>query len=156
MAHFAKLDNNNIVTQIEVVKDEVILDENNIEQESLGVAFLRNLYNEPDAIWKKTSFNTCANVYYTPGGNFESSNIDPDQSKAFRGNYAKIDGHYDPVNDVFYDGQPHPSWILDTSTWIWEAPTPPGRKPQDGKAYIWNENNYNIDPTTAWVEKINN
>jgi len=155
MAHFAKLDNNNIVTQIEVVNDEVITDSNGNEQESLGVDFLINLYNEPDAVWKQTSYNTSGNIYYTPGGNFESSNVDPDQSKAFRGNYAKIEGHYDPANDVFYDGQPHASWVLDTSSWIWEAPNPPGKKPQDGKSYLWDEDAYQADNSTGWIEKIN-
>lgn len=155
MAHFAKLNSDNIVTQVEVVNNEVITDDDGNEQESLGVAFLRNLYNEPDAVWKQTSYNTLGNIYYTPGGNFESSNQDADQTKKFRGNYAVIGGTYDATNDVFINPQPFPSWELDTSTWIWEAPNPPGRKPDDGKSYRWDEDAYQADNSTGWVENIN-
>ena len=155
MAHFAKLDSNNNVIQVEVVNNEVITDSDGNEQESLGVAFLRNLYNEPNAVWKKTSYNTVGNIYYTPGGNFTSADVDPDQTKKFRGNYAVIGGKYDATNDVFIDEQHYPSWELDTSSWLWEAPNPPGRKPDDGKSYRWDEDAYQADNSTGWVENTN-
>jgi hypothetical protein len=53
MANFAKLDNNNIVITVESVVNEVLKDSNGIEQEQLGIDFLKTLYNEPNANWKK-------------------------------------------------------------------------------------------------------
>lgn len=154
MAHFAKLDENNKVVHVEAVNNAVITDENGTEQESLGIAFLRDVHKEPTATWKQTSYNTMQNKYYTNGGGYESSNLDPDQSKALRGNFAKIDGTYDSANDVFYSWQPFPSWILDTETWIWEAPNPPGKKPDDGKPYNWDESAYQSDNNTGWIEVV--
>ena len=58
MASFSKLDNNNIVTTVVSVVNKVITDNNGIEQEQLGIDFLKTLYNEPNAIWKQTSYNT--------------------------------------------------------------------------------------------------
>jgi|TARA_Y100000296_G_C5049076_1_gene193847 hypothetical protein len=153
MAHFAKLDSNNIVTQVECVVNAVITDENGDEQEQLGIDFLRDVHKEPTATWKQTSYNTISNTYYTPGG---GNNVDPDQTKKFRGNYATIGGKYDATNDVFIGPQHFPSWELDTSTWIWEAPNPPGKKPQDGKSYEWDEDAYQADNSTGWVEQTNN
>ena len=77
-------------------------------------------------------------VTYTtgPDGN-------PDGGVASRGNYAGIGYTYDQVNDVFYPPKPYASWILNQSTWTWEAPVP---YPADGKSYGWDE------PTTSWVE----
>ena len=76
MAHFAKLDDNNI-TQVIVVNNEVITDENGIEQEQLGIDFCKSLYGE-DTNWIQTSYN--AN---------------------FRGKFAGIGDTYDEVHDVF-------------------------------------------------------
>jgi hypothetical protein len=60
MASFAKLNLNNIVERVESVVNEVIKDSNGIEQEAIGIQFLKTLYNEPNAIWKQTSYNTLA------------------------------------------------------------------------------------------------
>ena len=62
MAYFAKL-NNNIVEKVESVVNDVLKDSNGIEQEQLGINFLKTLYNEPNAIWKQTSYNTQAGVH---------------------------------------------------------------------------------------------
>ena len=72
--------------------------------------------------WIQTSYNTFGNKH--PEG------------RPLRGNYAGIGYTYDKENDVFYEPKPHPSWILNKSTWLWEAPTP---KPNDGKSYYWDE-----------------
>lgn len=77
MAHFAKLDENNVVQRISVVNNEDIQDENGDEQESLGVAFLKNLHGA-DTIWKQTSYNN-----------------------NFRGMYATIGGTYNTEHDKF-------------------------------------------------------
>ena len=77
MAHFAKLDANNVVTEVIVVNNAVVEDLPFPESEPLGAAFCQSLYGA-DTVWKQTSYN--AN---------------------FRGIYAGIGDTYDPVNDVF-------------------------------------------------------
>lgn len=52
---------------------------------------------------------------------------------------------WDSENEVFYEPQPFPSWILNTETWVWKSPIP---YPNDGNQYIWNEE------TLSWREKI--
>jgi hypothetical protein len=89
--------------------------------------------------WVQTSYNTRGNVHYNPDTNDPSA----DQSKALRGNYAGVGYTYDAVNDVFYSPPPFQSWILNSSTWLWEAPV---ARPDDGKMYVWDE------PTVAWKE----
>ena len=121
MAHFAKVNLMSIVETV-IVADQDFVD------------------TQPGN-WVQTSYNTYGNVYYTPNSNPRVP--DPDQSKALRANYATIGGTYDVGNDVFYGIQPYPSWILNTSTWLWEAPVP---YPNDGKVYQWDE------ATLSWVE----
>jgi hypothetical protein len=79
--------------------------------------------------WLQTSYNTRGNQH--PEG------------RPLRGNYAGIGYTYDHTNDVFYAPQPYASWLLNNTTWKWEAPTP---YPTDGKPYKWDE------PTTSWIE----
>lgn len=86
--------------------------------------------------WIKTSYNTRGNVHYGPDGK-------PDGGEALRGNYAGIGYIYDAEHDVFYPPSPFPSWVMNESTWLWEAPIP---MPVDGNAYIWNEE------TKSWNE----
>ena len=72
--------------------------------------------------WIQTSYNTFGNKH--------------PENKPLRGNYAAIGYTYDFINDVFYRPQPFPSWILNKSTWLWEAPIP---YPNDNKKYVWDE-----------------
>jgi hypothetical protein len=109
MAHFAKLDENNVVTNVVVVNDNVILT-NGIENENKGIEFLKSLYGQ-NTNWKKTSFNTKANVHVSGG-------------VPFRKNYATIGGIYDSEKDAFYSQKPYNSWVLNETTCIWEAPVP--------------------------------
>ena len=141
MAHFAKLDENLMVCDVVVVANESILDENGIESEKLGVEFLRNLFNEPNSVWKKTSYNTVGGVYY----NTETGEPDSDQSKAFRKNYASIGFTYDPQRDAFLPWKPYDSWVLNEKTCLWEAPVP---YPDDGDEYYWDEESktWNSEP----------
>ena len=108
MAHFAKLDENNIVTTVIVVHN------NDAPTEEAGAQFLRDLFKEPDAVWKKTSYNTSGGVYYNPlPGDVDSPRTPAeDQSKSFRKNFASIGGYYDPGNDAFVAPKPFPSWSL--------------------------------------------
>jgi len=123
MASFAKLDNNNVVLKVESVVNEVLKDSNGIEQEQLGTNFLRTLYNEPNAIWKQTSYNTNKGEH--------SSNGIP-----FRKNFAGIGYQYDSQRDAFIPIKPYNSWVLNEQTCNWEAPI---AYPNDGQRYTWNE-----------------
>jgi len=112
MAHFAQLDENNTVLQVIVVNNQVLLDSNNNEQESLGIAFCQSLYGE-NTHWKQTSYN-----------------------HNFRKRFASIGGTYDDVNDVFISPKPYESWILNDN-YAWEAPVPYPTDDED--SHIWNE-----------------
>lgn len=123
MAHYAYLDENSIVTMVIVGKNE---DEAPGDWETYYGA-------------KRTSYNTRGGVYYDPNTNEPG----PDQSKAYRKNYAGIGYTYDATLDAFIPPQPYPSWILDESSCLWNAPVP---YPTDGKRYSWDE------ATQSWVE----
>jgi hypothetical protein len=111
MAHFAQLDENNVVTQVIVVaNDELLLD--GVENETKGIDFCKSLLGE-DTRWVQTSYN----------GNI-------------RKNYAGIGYTYDPVADHFFAPQPYPSWTLDTDA-KWNAPTP--MPVEEGKFFTWDE-----------------
>ena len=112
MAHFAKLDNSNKVIRVDVLGNVVITDENDVEQEQLGIDFLTNFYGGV-GWYKQTSYN-----------------------ENFRKNFAGVDYTYDGIRDAFIAPQPYPSWTLNEDTCLWEAPV---AYPDDGKEYIWNE-----------------
>jgi hypothetical protein len=127
MASFAKLDNNNIVITVESVVNEVLKDSNGIEQEQLGIDFLRTLYNEPNAIWKQTSYNTI-------GGAHNNGGI------PFRKNHAGIGYTYDENRDAFIPPKPFNSWIVNETTCFWEAPiAKPTAQLEENQYYSWNE-----------------
>ena len=92
MAHFAKLDNNNIVEKIEVVSNDIATNEQD------GIDFLNNLYKIND-VWKQTSYN----------GNI-------------RKNFAGVGYTYDQTRNAFIPPKPFNSWTLDEDTCRWEAP----------------------------------
>jgi hypothetical protein len=110
MAHFAKLDENNIVTDVLVVSNNDLL-MNGIEQESKGIEFLTSLTGHTN--WKQTSYN----------GNF-------------RKNYAGVGFTYDTQRDAFIAPKTLASWILNEDTCRWEYCVP---YPTDGKEYQWSE-----------------
>ena len=145
MAHFAKLDSDNLVTQVIVVSDSDTSTDAGVEAESIGVAYCQKLTGI-DTIWKQTSYNANGN--------------------GFRGNYAGIGATYMTdvetlgvaKTDIFISQQPYPSWVIGIQTAQWYPPTPPGDAPAltpaeeaANKYYIWNESNYNSNPSTAWV-----
>jgi hypothetical protein len=110
MAHFAQLNDENLVTQVIVVANEDTADQDGVENEAIGIAFCTNLLG---GRWVQTSYN--ANI---------------------RKNYAGIGYKYDATLDAFIPPQPFESWTLNEETAQWEAPTP---YPDDGKHYSWNE-----------------
>tara|TARA_R100000084_G_C4532692_1_gene91901 strand:- start:1 stop:369 length:369 start_codon:yes stop_codon:yes gene_type:complete len=112
MAHYAFLDENNIVTEVIVGKDE-----------GDGTDWEVEYGNFRGQTCKRTSYNTSGNAH-------------SDSGTPFRGNYAGIGYTYDETNDVFIAPKPYDSWVLDQTKWIWKAPVD---YPSDGKDYTWNE-----------------
>ena len=96
------------------------------------------------SLWWQTSYNTYGNVHYGQDGQ-------PDGGVALRANYAGIGYTLDTnvvqngVIGVFYAPQPYPSWVLNTQTYLWEAPVP---YPSTGGPYVWDET------TQSWVESV--
>jgi len=84
--------------------------------------FFDTFVDSSPGTWIQTSYNTHANQH--PEG------------RPLRGNFAGIGFTYAADNDVFYASKPYSSWILNETTWTWDAPTP---MPTDGKMYTWNE-----------------
>ena len=124
MAHFCKLNSDNIVQDVVVVSNDIAT------TEQAGVDFLNNLYGTND-VWKQTSYNTYANVH-TLGGT------------PFRKNYGSIGFTYNETIDGFVAPKTYDSWVLNETKGVWE---PPVAYPNDGNTYNWNENTQN------WVLK---
>ena len=127
MAHYAFINENNIVTEVIVGKDED--DTTDLPE---GFADWEAWYADfRGQTCKRTSYNTIANTH-------------TDSGTPFRGNYAGIGFTYDTENDVFYGPKPFSKWIMDEATWSWKAPVD---MPDDGKPNAWNDN------TGAWEEE---
>ena len=135
MAHFAKLDENNIVTEVIVVSNDIAT------SESAGVTFINNLYGTSDT-WKQTSYNTFAGSHKLGG-------------TPFRKNYAGKGYTYDTSRDAFIPPKPYASWVLDETTCTWQPPiTMPSLTDEEKaayKMYTWNETLYQSDNTKGWV-----
>lgn len=125
MAHFAKLDKNNVVIDVHAVNNQVIVDENGQESEELGIQFLSKLFFHEN--WKQTSYNN-----------------------RIRKNYAGIGYVYDPQLDAFIPPKTYASWLLNEETCQWE---PPIAYPQDGKKYQWDETQQNWIEITVEAEQ---
>ena len=150
MAHFAEIDDSNIVTMVYVVLNNEITDESGDEQESLGQTFFRNLHNDSKT-YLKCSFNTYGNKYWSDIPN----RVEGDQSKKLRGNFPGPGFTYDPENDVFYAPQPFNSWILNPTTYVWAAPiVQPTRNDDDDFDWTWDESVYQGDNSKGWVKVI--
>ena len=113
MSHFAKV-TNGIVTQVIVAEAE----------------FFETFVDTSPGEWIQTSYNTHGGVHSNGG-------------TPLRKNYAGIGFTYDRTKDAFIPPKPFPSWVLDESSCLWNAPTP---MPTDDKRYAWDE------ATTSWVE----
>ena len=126
MAHYAFLDENYIVTEVIVGKDEVNFDWEQYYAIKKGQSC------------KRTSYNTRGGIYYNPITNLP----DADQTKSFRKNYAGIGYKFDINRNAFIPPKPYPSWILNEETCVWDTPVP---YPQDGNLYEWNEQTLSWD-----------
>jgi hypothetical protein len=131
MASFAKIENNIVTTVVSVV-NEVLKDSNGVEQENIGIQFLKKLYNEPEANWKQTSYNTNAGVHSLGG-------------TPFRKNHASIGYTYDSQRDAFIPPKTYNSWVLNEQTCLWNSPIP---MPNDDNEYNWNESTLSWDLVT--------
>ncbi len=113
MAHYAYLDDNNIVTQVIVGKDE----------------------NDGDTDWEQY-YGAVRTSYNTHGGQHTGTGT------PFRYNYAGIgytfsnDPQWAAQSGAFIPPQPYPSWVLNTDTALWDPPVP---MPSEGGPWIWDE-----------------
>jgi hypothetical protein len=125
MAHFAKLDENNLVIFVTVGRDE----DNGKEAE---------LSARTGDVYKQTSYNTYGGVH-TLGGT------------PFRKNYAGLGYTYDASRDAFIPPKPYASWVLNENTCLWSSsvpyPTDVGTA-ENPKRYSWDE------ATLAWIEVV--
>lgn len=107
---------------------------------STTIAADLSFVNTQPGYWVETDYNSYGNVHYAPSPPAEPGT--PDGLPALRANFASVGFTYDKTNDVFYAPQPYPSWTLNTTTWLWEAPV---TYPSDGKHYFWEES------TKSWI-----
>lgn len=132
MAHFCKLDENNIVEQVVVISNDDIKDENGNEIEEIGIAFCKKIFGD-DTNWKQTSYNN-----------------------NFRVRYAGIGYTYNEEFDAFIPPQPFPSWELIKETVNWQSPlgSPPELTEEQinsGSFYKWDEDLHETDNTQGWI-----
>ncbi len=112
MAHFANINQENIVTQVIVIDNSILLDEKGEQKEQKGIEFCKQLYGESTE-WIQTSYNS-----------------------SFRGTFAGIDYIYLKEKDIFIPPQPFESWNFDEIENIWKAPI---EKPDNNNIWIWSE-----------------
>jgi hypothetical protein len=112
MAHFAELNENNIVTQIIAVNNDVITNPNGVEEELSGIAFCKSLYGSATK-WVQTSY-----------------------SGSFRKRFAGVGDFFNEELDAFVPPRPYASWTYDATTSDWIPPVLPE---QNGKRKDWNE-----------------
>ena len=118
MAFFCKIDENNIVKQIEVVDNSVA------PTEEAGVAFLKELHGQ------QFNYKQMGTAPFTSGG------------VEITRNYGGINFTYDESLNLFIEPKPFDSWVLDESTGRYHAPVD---YPDDGKVYSWNEDTQQWD-----------
>jgi hypothetical protein len=123
MAHYAFLDDNNVVFMvIPGVEETSVVN---------GISDWEKFYSEQNGCKVlRTSYNTVNGQHLTGG-------------IPYRGNYAGIGYSYDEVLDAFIPPKPYDSWNLNKKTCQWE---PPVAYPEDGNDYEWNEE------AVSWVE----
>ncbi|MAG48246.1 hypothetical protein CMO86_00730 [Candidatus Woesearchaeota archaeon] len=132
MAHFAQLDENNVVTQVIVVSNDDTSDINGVETESIGIAFCQKLVGA-DTNWKQTSYNNNLRV-----------------------RYAGIGYIYNEELDAFVPPKPYASWTLNNATADWvsplgDAPALTAEQTAAGSYYDWDELGYQADNTKGWT-----
>ena len=165
MAHFAKLGANGKVIQVLTLDNKDMLNADGVEDEAVGQQYLERHNNWPAQMWIKTSYNTAGGKHYTvneQGERVES----PDQSKAFRGNYAGIGYTWDEDDQIFWPKKPYASWVKHMESASWKSPigdapalteeqiaqntaVDENTPPTHFWSYVWNEANTTWDLTDA-------
>ena len=115
MAHFAELNENNIVVNVYVIMNQDIMDENNTEQELLGINLCKKLYGQHKR-FVQTSYNN-----------------------NFRKRYASIGDVFDESYNAFITPPKYPSFIFNEQELSWDPPVPYPDDPNLDNIYIWNE-----------------
>ena len=134
MASFAKIGLNGKVIEVLSVHNNELLDSNGVEQEVNGIDFLTKLTGW--AIWKQTSYNTYGGVHNKGG-------------IPLRKNHAGIGFTYDEDRDAFIPPKSYPSWVLNETTCLWEAPVSmPTTQIEENQYYSWNESIINWEIKT--------
>jgi hypothetical protein len=127
MAHFAKIDKDNIVQSVHVVDNEHLLNENGVEEESLGIAYLNTVHGV-EHTWVQTSYN-----------------------RNIRGRFAFIGDTWDKDKDYFIPPKPsYDSWIFDEDVCEWVAPV---EWPDYDKEYVWNEDTTSWDIDSEYYDE---
>lgn len=139
MAHFAEINDSNVVTRVIVVGNKDTADAQGNEKEYIGAAFCERLFG---GTWKQTSYNSNFRIRYAGIGYEWHADLNPSGTPS----------------GAFVPPKPHDSWVMDTANAVYVAPNPPGDAPalteaqqEAGNVYTWSETNYNTDPATAWV-----
>lgn len=135
MAHYAILNENNLVVNVLVGKDQTDHFLYEYWEEYYGNIFGMKC--------KRTSYNTFKNKNLVTG-------------IAFRGNYAGIGYSYNEELDAFIPPKLFESWILNEETADWESPIGPApeltqEQINSGSFYVWNEESYQSDNTSGWI-----
>ena len=141
MAHFAKIDENNLVINVVTLNDSDMLDSENNPSETVGQNYLQTHNNWPSNLWIQTSYNTKENKHLLGG-------------TPFRGNYAVVGGTWDSVNNIFLPEKPYSSWVKNTTEARWQSPIGDAPALTDEQLtaasyYAWDESNQNWVLTTV-------
>ena len=136
MAHFAKISEENEVLTVLTVDNKDLLNDEGVETESVGQAYLEKHNNWPAHLWIQTSYNTLSGQHKNGG-------------TPLRGNYAGIGMTYYQDHDIFIGPKPFPSWVLNVAEASWKSPI--GNKP----ALTADQQSQNEAATHLWVYKWN-
>ena len=128
MAHYARVNSENVVVYITTVSNDIITDENGVEHEELGVNHLYSTISDSkEDRWIQTSYNN-----------------------NFRKRYAGLDYFYNESLDAFIPPKPYESWILNEETADWEPPIPMPEVEENGPKYTWDEELGNWKSVYYW------
>jgi hypothetical protein len=136
MAHFAKISEENEVLTVLTVDNKDLLNNDGVETESVGQAYLEKHNNWPAHLWIQTSYNTLSGQHKNGG-------------TPLRGNYAGIGMTYDEDNDIFIGSKPFASWVLNVAEARWQSPI------GDAPALTAEQQSQNDALTHVWVYNWN-